>query len=285
MPARKATRDYPAGIALAIIHIGALGVFIPALFSWWAVATAVVLYIITGMGITLGYHRLLTHRSLVLPRPLEYAVAMCGVLALQGGPIDWVATHRAHHANSDADGDPHDANRGMPWSHIEWLFRTNKDRVPAEDRPRWAPDLTKDPVYRAFDFYHLYFSLALGVVLFLIGGWSFVVWALFARLVFTYHCTWLVNSASHAIGYQTYRTGDRSTNNWLVALLSFGEGWHNNHHAFPFSARHGMRWYEIDVTYYAIKGLRFLRLARNVKIPTREMLARMQANNPASRAS
>jgi stearoyl-CoA desaturase (delta-9 desaturase) len=94
-----------------------------------------------------------------------------------------------------------------------------------------------------------------------------------------------VNSASHAIGYQTYRTGDRSTNNWLVALLSFGEGWHNNHHAFPFSARHGMRWYEIDVTYYAIKGLRFLRLARNVKIPTREMLARMQANNPASRAS
>ncbi len=243
------------------------------------------LYIITGMGITLGYHRLLTHRSLALPRPLEYAVAMCGVLALQGGPIDWVATHRAHHANSDADGDPHDANKGMPWSHIEWLFRTNKDRVPPEDRPRWAPDLTKDPVYRAFDFYHLYFSLALGVVLFLIGGWSFVVWALFARLVFTYHCTWLVNSASHAIGYQTYRTGDRSTNNWLVALLSFGEGWHNNHHAFPFSARHGMRWYEIDVTYYAIKALRFLRLARNVKIPTREMLARMQANNPATRAS
>ncbi len=277
---RIAKRDWPAFIALAIIHIGALGVFVPAFFSWWAIGAAVFLYFVTGMGVTLGYHRLLTHRSLTLPRPLEYLVALCGVLSLQGGPLDWVATHRAHHAHSDADGDPHDANRGMPWAHFEWLFRTNKDRVEVDEYPRWVPDLLKDPTYRAMDKYHLVISLMLGVVLFLIGGWSFVVWALFARLVFTYHCTWLVNSASHAVGYQTFRTGDRSTNNWWVALLSFGEGWHNNHHAFPFSARHGMRWFEIDITYYTIKVLRWLRIASNVKLPTREMMKKLQRQVP-----
>ena len=277
---RVAKRDWPAFIALATIHIGALGVFISAFFSWWAIGVAVLLYIVTGMGVTLGYHRLLTHRSLTLPRPLEYLAALCGVLSLQGGPLDWVATHRAHHAHSDADGDPHDANRGMSWSHFEWLFRTNKDRVEVDEYPRWVPDLLKDPTYRAMDKYHLVISLVLGVVLFLIGGWSFVVWGLFARLVFTYHCTWLVNSASHAMGYQTFRTGDRSTNNWWVALLSFGEGWHNNHHAFPFSARHGMRWFEVDVTYYTIKLLRWCRLATNVKLPTREMMKRLQQQVP-----
>jgi len=280
MPTRIAKRDWPAFIALAIIHIGALGVFIPAFFSWWAIGVAVLLYFVTGMGVTLGYHRLLTHRSLTLPRPLEYLVAAFGCMSLQGGPLDWVATHRAHHAHSDADGDPHDANRGMPWAHFEWLYRSNKDRVEESEWPRWVPDLLKDPAYLTLERYHLVLSLALGVVLFLIGGWSFVIWGLFARLVFTYHCTWLVNSASHAVGYQTFRTGDRSTNNWWVALLSFGEGWHNNHHAFPFSARHGMRWFEFDITYYTIKVLRWLRLASNVKLPTREMMKRLQQQMP-----
>src|SRR5271165_3003502 len=148
---RIAKRDWPAFIALAIIHIGALGVFVPAFFSWWAIGVAVLLYVVTGMGVTLGYHRMLTHRSLTMWRPLEYFVALCGVLSLQGGPLDWVATHRAHHAHSDADGDPHDANRGMPWAHIEWLFRTNKDRVEESEWPRWVPDLLKDPTYRTLE--------------------------------------------------------------------------------------------------------------------------------------
>ena len=280
MTSKPAKRDYPTGIALAIIHFGALGVFIPAFFSWWAIGVAVTLYVITGLGVTLGYHRLLTHRSLTMPRALEYFISLCGVLSLQGGPIDWVATHRAHHANSDHDGDPHDSHKGMPWAHVEWLFRTNKDRVPAEERPRWVPDLLKDPVYRFLERNHLLLSIALGGALFLAGGWPFVVWGLFARLVFTYHCTWLVNSAAHAVGYQSFRTGDRSTNNWWVAVLSFGEGWHNNHHAFPFSARHGLRWFEFDVTYYTIRILRALRLATNVKLPTREMIKRLQLPRP-----
>jgi len=152
-----------------------------------------------------------------------------------------------------------------------------------EDRPRWAGDLVKDPVYRFIERYNPLFTVALGLVLLAIGGWSWVVWGVFARLVFTYHCTWLVNSASHAVGYQTFRTGDRSTNNWWVAILTFGEGWHNNHHAFPFSARHGLRWFEFDPTYWTIKLMTWLRLARNVKLPTREMMERLKL--PKTRAA
>jgi stearoyl-CoA desaturase (delta-9 desaturase) len=275
-------RDYPVGIALLIIHIGALGVFLPMFFSWSAVAVAVIFYVITGFGITLAYHRLLTHRSLVVPKPIEYLLTIIGVLALQGGPIEWVAQHRAHHAHTDRDGDPHNSHRGMPWAHIEWLFRTNKDRVAPEDRARWAPDLVKDPGMRFIEKYNVLMTVALAVTFFFIGGWSWVVWGIFARLVFTYHCTWLVNSASHAVGYQTYRTGDRSTNSWWVALLTFGEGWHNNHHAFPFSARHGLRWFEIDPTWLTIKAMAALKLANNVKLPTNDMMERLKVTPTSS---
>jgi len=271
-----AKRDYPIFFGLAVIHLGAIGVFFPMFFSWSAVVVAVVLYFVTGMGITLAYHRLLTHRSLTVPKVVEYALTIVGGLALQGGPIEWVAQHRAHHANTDRDGDPHDSHKGMPWAHIEWMFRKNKDRVPPEERPRWAADLCKDPVYRFIEKYNALSTVVLGLILLAIGGWSWVIWGIFARLVFTYHCTWLVNSASHAVGYQTFETGDRSTNNWWVAVLTFGEGWHNNHHAFPFSARHGLRWFEIDPTWMTIKLMAWLRLARNVKLPTREMIERLK---------
>jgi stearoyl-CoA desaturase (delta-9 desaturase) len=276
-------RDYPVGIALLLIHIGALGVFLPMFFSWSAVAVAVIFYVITGVGITLAYHRLLTHRSLVVSKPVEYLLTIIGVLALQGGPIEWVAQHRAHHANTDRDGDPHNSHRGMPWAHIEWLFRTNKDRVAPEDRARWAPDLVKDPGMRFIEKYNVLMTVALAVAFFFIGGWSWVVWGIFARLVFTYHCTWLVNSASHAVGYQTYRTGDRSTNSWWVALFTFGEGWHNNHHAFPFSARHGLRWFEFDLTWLTIKAMAALKLANNVKLPTNDMMERLKVTPTESR--
>jgi stearoyl-CoA desaturase (delta-9 desaturase) len=274
--AKREQRDYTIFVSLLIIHIGALGVFLPMFFSWSAVAVAAGLYILTGMGITLAYHRLLTHRSLTVPKYVEYALTLIGVLALQGGPITWVAQHRAHHANTDRDGDPHDAHRGMPWAHIEWMFRKNKDRIPQDELARWVPDLIKDPFYRFIEKYNALCTVVLGLILLAIGGWSWVIWGIFARLVFTYHCTWLVNSASHAVGYQTFNTNDRSTNNWWVALLSFGEGWHNNHHAFPFSARHGLRWFEIDPTYMTIKVMAWLKLARNVKLPSREMMERLK---------
>jgi stearoyl-CoA desaturase (delta-9 desaturase) len=265
------------GGTLLLIHLAALLALLPAFFSWSGVVLVFVLWWITGgLGITLGYHRMLTHRSLRLPRIAEYVIAIFGTLALQGAPIDWVATHRAHHANSDREGDPHDVHRGLPWAHIEWLYRTNFARVGKEEQARYAADLIRDPFYRALEWLNLPLQLALAVVLFLLGGWSWVIWGIFVRLVFTYHCTWLVNSAAHATGYRTFRTGDMSTNCWWVAVLSFGEGWHNNHHAFPFSARHGLRWFEFDTTWLTIKFLRFIRLARNVKLPSRETMERMR---------
>ncbi|HEY0798435.1 MAG TPA: fatty acid desaturase [Candidatus Baltobacteraceae bacterium] len=279
---RSGKRNWPTFFGLGVIHIGALGALIPALFSWRSVGAAVALWYITGgLGITLSFHRMLTHRSLRMPRLLEYFFALLGTLALQGGPIDWVATHRKHHAHSDSDGDPHDTHLGMSWAHFEWLFRRNKDRPLPTDHQRWAPDLIADPYYRFLEAYAAVIQFVFGLLLLWVGGWSLVVWAIFVRLVFTYHCTWLVNSAAHASGYRTFRTTDRSTNCWWVALLSFGEGWHNNHHAFPFSARHGLRWFEFDMTWLFIRGLAILRLARNVKLPSAEMMERQRLKKAA----
>jgi stearoyl-CoA desaturase (delta-9 desaturase) len=269
---------------LAVVHLGALCAFIPGTFHWSALIVMVALYYTTGAwGICLGYHRLLTHRSLKLAKPLEYAAAIFGTLALQGGPIDWIATHRAHHAHTDTDGDPHDIHRGLLWSHFEWLYKPNDAMLTPAETKRLAPDLAGDPFYQFLEKTYLLWTILLGVALLAIGGWSWVIWGIFVRIVITYHITWLVNSAAHHSGYQTFRTGDKSTNNWFVAFLAWGEGWHNNHHAFPFSARHGLRWFEIDATWWTIKILAWLKLARDIKVPTPAMLARMKLP-PSQRA-
>lgn len=266
--------------ALLVIHLGALGIFVPALFSWRAVIIAFVLWYTTGvLGITLGFHRILTHRSLRLPRLFEYALALLGTLALQNGPINWVATHRKHHAYTDAEGDPHNIRQGFTWAHVAWMYRPNTAFLRPAEYSRWAHDLIADPFYRFLDRYAFALQGCLAFILFTVGGWSCVVWGIFARLVFTFHCTWLVNSAAHTFGYQTYRSNDRSTNCWWVAILSSGEGWHNNHHAFPFSARHGLDRREIDATWLTIRALAFLGLAKNIKLPTKEMMERMRLDH------
>ena len=270
------------GVFLAIVHVGALFAFLPALFHWNVLILAAVIAYATGaLGITLCYHRTLTHRSLRLRKPLEYFLALCGTLAMQGDPIRWVATHRKHHAHADREEDPHSIHLGFQWAHIDWIYRHNMALPSEEEIQRYAPDLCKDPFYRALRWLSLPLQFALGFLLLFIGGWSWVVWGIFVRLVVCYHSTWLVNSAAHMLGYRTYATNDRSTNCWWVALVTFGEGWHNNHHAFPFSARHGLRWFEIDMTWWHVKLLAFLRLADRVKIPTRPMLARLQAGDGA----
>jgi stearoyl-CoA desaturase (delta-9 desaturase) len=277
----SAQRGRPAGwitgIGLGVVHLGALCAFIPGTFHWSALIVLVVLYYITGSwGITLGFHRLLTHRSLKLWKPLEYLSAILGTLALQGGPIEWISTHRAHHAHTDKEGDPHDIHRGAWWSHIEWLYRPNSARLTKAEQLRLAPDLAGDPFYRFLENTYLLWTVVLGLALLKIGGVSWLIWGIFVRIVLTYHITWLVNSAAHMSGYQSYRTGDRSMNNWWVAFLAWGEGWHNNHHAFPFSARHGLRWFEFDATWITIKVLAWLKLARDIKLPTPAMLDRLK---------
>src|ERR1700729_4326749 len=267
---------YGTGVGLALIHVGALAAFIPALFRVSDIAVALILSYLTGaVGVTLCYHRVLTHRSLRLRKPLEYLFALFGTLALQGDPIRWVAIHRKHLAHADHDDDPHNIHLGFRWAHVDWLYRHNV-ALPSEDEiARYAPDLYADPFYRALARFALPLQLGLAIALFLVGGWSWVVWGVFVRLVVCYHSTWFVNSAAHMLGYRSYRTTDRSTNCWWVAALTFGEGWHNNHHAFPFSARHGLRWFEVDMTWWHVRVLQFLRLADRIRIPSELMRRRL----------
>ncbi|HEY8313125.1 MAG TPA: fatty acid desaturase [Candidatus Baltobacteraceae bacterium] len=273
---KTAKPNWINGIGLVAIHIVALAALWPAFFHWSSVAIAGGIYLITGgLGITLCYHRTLTHRSIRLRKPLEYAMAVFGTLAFQGDPIKWVAIHRKHHAHADKPGDPHSIHQGFKWAHVDWIYRRN-EAVPTDDEVRrFVPDLYADPFYRMLAHLSLPLQIALGIALFMLGGWSLLIWGMFARLVFSFHATWLVNSAAHTMGYQTFRTGDRSTNNWWVALLSFGEGWHNNHHAFPYSARHGLRWFEIDPTWWCMKVLVFARLADRLKVPSKATQRRL----------
>jgi sn-1 stearoyl-lipid 9-desaturase len=274
---------YGTGVGLALVHFGALGAFWPAFFRMSDLIVVAVISYLTGvLGITLCYHRVLTHRSLRLRKPLEYLFALFGTLALQGDPIRWVAVHRKHHAHADDEGDPHNISLGFKWAHVDWLYRQNVAYPSNEEIARYAPDLYADPFYRALAHLAAPLQLLLGVALFLLGGWSWVVWGIFVRLVVSYHSTWLVNSAAHMLGYRTYRTTDRSTNCWWVAVISFGEGWHNNHHAFPFSARHGLSWFEIDMTWWHVRALAFLRLADRVRIPTEPMRRRLAYANTRS---
>jgi stearoyl-CoA desaturase (delta-9 desaturase) len=256
--------DWGVIVFMAIIHLGAMLAFLPQFFSWQGVALALFLHWITGgLGITLCWHRLLSHRSFQTPKWLEYFLAFCGSLSMQGGIIWWVGLHRHHHLYSDQPNDHHDSHKGFWWSHMQWMFH----ETPAEaEIPRFTKDIADDRFYQFLDKYFLPLQIALGVLLYVLGGWSFVFWGIFVRLVFVYHCTWFVNSATHKFGYRTYETTDNSTNCWWVALTTYGEGWHNNHHAYQYSARHGMEWWEVDITWMTIQLLQFLGLATNVKL-------------------
>lgn len=249
---------------LITIHLLALLAFLPSNFSWGAVGFTIFLHWVTAcLGVTLGWHRLLTHRSFQTPKWLEYILVFCGTLSLQGGPIWWVGLHRHHHKFSDQPVDHHDANKGFWWSHMEWMFHI----VPAESEiPRFTKDIADDRFYQFLDKHFFLIQVAFAGIIFLIGGWSYLVWGVFLRLVLVYHTTWLVNSATHKFGYRTYESSDRSTNCWWVALISYGEGWHNNHHSFQYSARHGLKWWEVDITWMMIRILKFFGLAWNIKL-------------------
>jgi stearoyl-CoA desaturase (delta-9 desaturase) len=265
------------GFGLIGIHVGALAAFWPGFFSWSALAAAgVVSYATVALGISLCFHRILTHRSLRLLKPIEYLFAIFGTLALQADPIRWVSVHRKHHAHADHEGDPHSIADGFKWAHMDWIYRHNIALPSDEEMRHFAPDLYAEPFYRALQYLNIPLQVALALGLFAFGGWSWVVWAIFVRLAISYHTTWLVNSAAHMLGYRTFATPDQSTNCWWVALISWGEGWHNNHHAFPYSARHGLRWFEVDLTWWHVRVLAFLRLADRVKVPTKAMQQRLR---------
>ena len=236
-------------------------------FSWRNLIVALVVYwVASGLGISMGYHRLHTHRGFKTYKWFEYFLALCGTLTLEGGPIFWVATHRLHHQYSDQREDPHTPRVSGFWAHIGWILFGEAHHNDTVRMARYAPDLAKDRFYCWLTTYHWVPLTTLGFALLAIGGWGLVNWAVFLRVVVGLHSTWLVNSATHMWGGRRFATKDDSRNTWWVALVTFGEGWHNNHHAHPTSARHGLAWYEFDATWFELRLLRLVGLVWDVRV-------------------
>ena len=270
--------NWPVSLTLVVLHAGAIA----ALFVFSPRNLAVAAFLLcaaTGLGISMGYHRLHTHRSYKVPLWLEYFLAVCGALTLEGGPIFWVATHRIHHQNSDKPGDPHSPREGGWWAHMGWLLVGESKHNNSGLMGKYAPDLAKHRFYLWLNDYHWLPTLVLAAILFWAGGLPMVLWGVCLRVVVGLHVTWLVNSATHMWGYRRFATTDNSRNNWWVALITFGEGWHNNHHAHPTSARHGLAWYELDVSWILISFLKYLGVARGVQV------AKLDRGSAASRAA
>lgn len=247
----------------------------PFTFSWNMVGLFFAGYFITGcLGITLSYHRQLSHRSFQTPKWLEYALAYCGCLAVQGDPIEWASSHRYHHLHTDTPLDPHSPYEGFWWSHAGWLLDHEAVEERVSDRSN-ATDLSKQWFYQFMEKTYVWHIVASFALLYAFGGFPAVIWGGALRTVWVWHVTWLVNSAAHVWGNQQYNAGDLSRNNWWVGILAFGEGWHNNHHAFEFSARHGLEWYQFDMTWMVVRTLQFFGLANKVKLPTEAQKQRL----------
>jgi fatty-acid desaturase len=281
---------------LVVWHLIALLAVLPWFFSVTGLVLGIVgSYVFGGLGITLCYHRLLTHRGLACPKWLEYSFAILGVCAMQDTPARWVAVHRRHHEHADKREDPHSPLVGFFWGHVGWMLVKNTDLTRLSIYDRYSKDILRDPFYRRLERTYLYPTIVISswAVFFIAGfavgmlsgtgvaeavqfGASLLIWGVFVRAVLVWHMTWLVNSASHLWGYRTYETDDKSRNNWVVAILTGGEGWHNNHHANPRSARHGHSRWEFDGIFLVIWALEKLGLARKVVRPgQRQNLARV----------
>lgn len=268
--------------------------FIPYFFSWWGVLFLPIgNYIFTSMGIGAGYHRLLTHRGFDCPKWFEYLLATLGVCSLQDSPARWVLVHRVHHQHSDHQPDPHTPHVSGFWAHMGWMFIENRALSTVAAYDRYCRDLMQDRYYmwlqRGVNWVVVY---ALHTIPFTLAGLlcgaifaettagmiqtmvQFVFWGVIMRTVYTWHVTWAINSAAHMWGYRNYETREDSRNNWLFALLTNGEGWHNNHHADPRSARHGHRWWEVDVTYMTLVALTKVGIVSNLATPNHASLDR-----------
>jgi fatty-acid desaturase len=274
-------------VPIFVIHVFALSVFVPWLFSWTGVAVFLFgAYFYGVLGIDLCYHRLLTHRSLVVPKWLERTFTTIAICSFEDAPATWVAAHRLHHKDSDHQPDPHSPLVSFLWSHIGWLLIENPKLRHISVYERYARDILKDRYYLwlARPTSSLIIYLAHAALYYFLGaaaGWlyygtlmggvqlglSVLVWGVFARTVYVWHISWSVNSLTHLFGYRTYETNENSRNNWFVAALTSGEGWHNNHHADQASASNWHRWWEIDLVYIVIRGLEMVGLAKDVIRP------------------
>jgi fatty-acid desaturase len=296
-PARKSNRlALPAGVnrnriemryavTVGLYHLVALLAVLPWFFSWTGVILAVLgLYVFGSLGINLYYHRMLTHRGLTCPRWVERILAISGVCCVQDTPARWVAIHRRHHEHADQQPDPHSPLVNFFWGHMAWMLVENPDLGRLRIYERYAKDIVRDPFQKWLERNYGWIVLAHWVAFYAAGtlaalitgsqwpqamqfGASVLIWGVFVRTVVVWHITWSVNSVTHLWGYRNYETGEDSRNNIFVGLISNGEGWHNNHHADPRSARHGHRWWELDVVYLTIRAMAATGLAQNVILP------------------
>jgi len=262
-PAKSEKLNWNTIFFVILFHV--LTVWALFTFSWQNLLAAGITWWIAGSwGIGLCYHRLLTHGGFKTPKWLEYFLTVCGTLAIQSGAISWVTTHRKHHAFTETEKDPHSPREGTYWSHMGWIFKGTAQNQGEAAMQRYSPDLMKDKFHVIANKYYWVTPIVVGGILFAIGGWSMVLWGIFLRTLAGWHFTWLVNSATHLWGTRRFDTRDDSKNNALVALVTFGEGWHNNHHAHPRSAKHGLAWYEFDVNWLQLKILEKIGLAKKV---------------------
>jgi stearoyl-CoA desaturase (delta-9 desaturase) len=289
-----------ANLAAVVLPFIGLGVAIVSLWgtavTWVHLTLLAGMYLVTGLGITIGYHRLFTHRAFETNTPVRAFLAIAGAMAVEGPLFTWVATHRKHHQHADDDHDPHSPHhhgggilgmlRGLWHAHVGWLFQPEPT-----DLERYSADLRKDPVL-VFINRHFLLWAGLGLLIpAIVGGlltlsWTGAllgfVWGGLARIFLVHHVTWSVNSVCHFWGSRPFETHDESRNNLLFGVLAFGEGWHNNHHAFPTSARHGLKWWQVDTSYWIIRGMEKLGLAWKVKVPARDAIAAKEQRTQAA---
>jgi stearoyl-CoA desaturase (delta-9 desaturase) len=231
-------------------------------FMWIDLVVLAVSYALRVFALTAGYHRYFAHKTFSTSRVFQFLLAAIGCTSLQGGPLWWASRHRHHHANSDNEADAHSPKQHGFWhSHMGWFLQKQN----LKSRYDLIKDFSKYPELRLLERYWFTMPLLLIVILYLMGGWNFIVWGFCVPTLLVNQATYCVNSLVHVFGKRRYKTRDDSRNNWFVALITFGEGWHNNHHRFAGSTRQGFAWYEIDITFYLLKFLRLLRIVKNFR--------------------
>lgn len=284
-----------ATLLVVVVPLIGVGVAIAMLwgvaFNWIYLALLVGMYLVTGFGITVGFHRYFTHKSFDTPRPVAALLGIAGSMAVEGKLLDWAATHRSHHQHSDDEHDPHSPHhhgggvigvlKGAWHAHVGWFLAHHQGGL-----DRYVVDLKKDRmIQRVSDLFPVWVLLGLAIPA-LLGGlftmsWLGVLlgflWGGLVRVFLVHHVTWSVNSVCHLWGSRPFRSHDESRNNALFGILALGEGWHNNHHAFPASARHGLAWWQFDASYLLIKTLGLFGLARNIRVPSRDRIEAKRA--------
>ncbi|MBI3655667.1 MAG: fatty acid desaturase [Acidobacteria bacterium] len=270
--------DFIASLPFIAVHFIVLAVF------WLGVHKADIIlclctFWIRMFSITGGYHRYFSHRGYKTSRWFQFVLAFLGTTCTQKGVLWWAAHHRDHHRYSDMPQDIHSPKRGFWWSHMIWILCPKFNRTKLEN----VPDLAKYPELRWLNKHHLIPPIALAMLTFLIGGWSGLLWGYFISTMLLWHSSFTVNSLAHVFGSRRYNTSDTSRNNWLLALLTMGEGWHNNHHHYMATANNGFYWWEVDATYYVLKAMSWLGLVWDLRTPSAKVLLRNRISNALGR--